>query len=100
MKNIAQKVRKTIEKDNYYFDVQYCHPERVRDSALEHAETTAEEYLMNITDEEIEKYTIELMKELGEDINVSSILTNIADRNCDHSGYETITCVVIAKDEG
>ena len=36
---------------------------------------------------------------IGEETNVSRILTDIADRNCDHSGYETITCVVIAKDE-
>lgn len=99
MKNLAQKVKEAIETGNYYFNAQYCHPERVESSALEHAENTAEEYLSNITDEEIKKYTNESVEENGEETNVSRILTDIADRNCDHSGYETITCVVIAKDE-
>jgi len=99
MKNLAQKVKETIETGNYYFNVQYCYPERVNEAALEHSENTAEEYFSNITDEEIEKYTNESIDELGEETNVSRILTDIADRNCDHSGYETITCVVIAKNE-
>lgn len=97
MKKLAQKVKETIQTNNYYIDVQYTHPERVTDDALEHAENTAEEYLSNISDKEIEEYTNKSIKELGEEANVSRILTDIADRNCDHSGYETITCIVIEK---
>lgn len=99
MKNLAQKVKETIRTGSYYFDVQYCYPESVPDSALEHAENTAENYFSNITDEEIEKYTSEIIKELGEEANVSRVLTEIADRHCDHSGYGTITCVVIAVED-
>jgi ribosomal protein L16/L10AE len=94
MSNLAQKVKETIELGNYYIQAQFCHPERVKGSALEHAENTAEEYLSNITDEVIKKYTDKSIDELGDETNVGRILTDIADENCDHGGHETITCVV------
>jgi len=98
MINLSEKVKETIKASNYYFDVQYCHPEVVKDSALERAEITAEEYFANITDEEIEKYTMQSIDENGDEATVSSILTLIADKHCDHSGYETITTQVIVKE--
>jgi len=97
MKNLEQKVINAIKTGNYTYDVQYCHPETVPKNALQLAEDTAEDYFSNIENEEVIKYVKKSINENGDEANVSSILTLIADTNCNHQNYETITCVVYYK---
>ena len=47
---------------------------------------------------EIEEYTSTAIENIGQDVTIEDILTDIAQGNSDHSGYSAIVCAVHTKE--
>ena len=94
MSNLFKSVKTAINNNKFSIRAEYCHGERVPEPALRHAETTSYEALALVTDEEIRT----AINDLGNDDTVTAdeVLTRLADWKCDHSGFSTITPVVIS----
>ena len=93
MKNIAKKIREIITVNRFTVEAQHCHPERVTWEALEKAQTSAEDYFLEVTDEEIERYTRQSIDEGVDD--PLRIMKFMGMENCDHSGFETISLTIL-----
>lgn len=89
------------DKQNYFIEVDYCHPERLseRDKAdiILSADYFRDYLPLSIVEEEIHDWSWVAGENIPDDQLALIIASNILDSNADHSVYNTITIYLTKK---